>query len=213
MVARSCFSSINIGLPGREQTFIGGPRGVNNPTRELLREARAVFGKDKLVAQIISLGCGRSHVLSVERDANTEGVGRSVQDMAEDCETVAKELSTRFCDMAAYLRLDVERGMENVLMNDWGRLGPIETHTSAYVERAEISEIIEDSLRRLQGDTGTVTLGEISAYYYTCPVSRCHVHLLMVSDHPKSEKDLQANLDGQKEDLNRTSRSVGDNGD
>ena len=159
------FSPINIGPRGRHQAFIGGPRGANNPTRELLKEASAIFGKEKSVAQIVSLGCGRSHIPSVERNANT-GVGQSVGEMAADCEAVAKDLSTRLCEMEEYLRLDVDRGMENLVLTEWNDLGPIETHTCAYVEMAEISGAIEASLRRLQGSLGTVTLAEISTHRY-----------------------------------------------
>jgi hypothetical protein len=176
------FSPIKFGPRGRQQTFIGGPRGANNPTRELLKEASAICGKDKLVAQIVSLGSGRSHISSMERSTDTKGAGRLVLEMAADCEAVATELSTRLCDMDAYLRLNVERGMENVLMNEWDDLGPIEIHTSAYVETAEISETIEASLQRLRGGPGTVTLGEISAYSYT----RLKLHLLMGFRSPKS---------------------------
>jgi Patatin-like phospholipase len=164
MASPSYFSPVKIGPHRRQQTFIGGPRGANNPTRELLKEASALFGNDKMVVQIVSLGCGRSHISSVEITTNTEGVGRSVQEMAADCEAVAKELSMRLCDVEAYLRLNMDRGMDNVLMNKWDDLGPIETHTSAYVQTAEISQMLEASLRRLQGSTGTITLGEISAY-------------------------------------------------
>jgi hypothetical protein len=146
--------------------FIGPPHGAHNPTRELLKEANSIFGKEKLVAQIVSLGCGRSHIYSVEKSKNTEGVSRSIQEMAADCEAVETELSTRLCDMDAYLRLNVERGMENVLMSEWDDVGPIETHTRAYVEMAEVSETIDASLRRLQEGTGTITLGEISSYPY-----------------------------------------------
>ena len=167
MATPSYFSPIKVGPPGRQQIFIGGPRGANNPTRELLKEASAVFGKEKLVTQIISIGCGRLQVYSMRRNTEAEGVGRSVQAMAADCEAVDKDLSMRFCDMDAYLRLNVERGMENLVMNEWDDLGPIETHTSAYVETAEVSEAIEASLRRLQRGVGTITLGEISAYRYS----------------------------------------------
>jgi hypothetical protein len=167
MTTPSYFSPINIGPRGRHQVFIGSPRGANNPTRELLKEASVVFGKEKLVAQIISLGCGHSYIPSMEKNSNPKGDSRLVQEMAADCEAVEKELSTRLCDMDEYLRLNMERGTENVLMNQWHDLGPIEIHTNAYVETAEISQIIESSLRRLQGSTGTVTLGEISAYRCT----------------------------------------------
>ena len=163
MATPPSFSAIKFGPRGRQQTFKGGPRGANNPTRELLKEASTIFGREKLVAQIVSLGCGRSHISSIERNSDTDDVSRSVQDMLVDCEAVARELSTRLCDMDEYLRLNVERGMDHLRMNEWHDLGPIETHTSAYVGTAEISEAIEDSLWRLQGVTGSVTLGEISA--------------------------------------------------
>jgi len=100
-------------------------------------------------------------------NSNSEDVDRSVQGMAGDCDAVDKELSTRFGDMEAYLRFNVERGMENLVMNEWDDLGPIETHTSAYIETAEFSESLDASLRRLQGSAGTVTLGEISTYSLT----------------------------------------------
>jgi hypothetical protein len=161
------FSPIKFGPRGRQQTFNGGPLGANNPTRELLKEAGTIFGKQKLVAQIVSLGCGRLRISSMEGNSDTEGVSWAVQEMAVDCEAVAKELSSRLCDMDEYVRLNVDRGMGHLLKNEWDDLGPIETHTSAYVETAEISETIEASLGRLQGGTGTVTLGEISAYFYT----------------------------------------------
>jgi hypothetical protein len=114
-----------------------------------------------------------------EKTTDAEVASRLVQEMAADCEAVATELSTRFCDMDAYLRLNVDRGMEDLVMNDWGDLGPIETHTSAYVERADISETIEASLRSLQGGTGSVTLGEISTYLNNLSEVLSTLHLLM----------------------------------
>jgi hypothetical protein len=185
MAMPSYFSPIPIGPRGRQQIFIGGPRGANNATRELLKEATSVFGKEKLVAQIVSLGCGQSHVYSMER--TTEGVRGPVEEMAVDCEAVEKELGTRLCDMDAYLRLNVDRGMENLVMGKWDDLGPIATHTGAYVAMTEISDTIEDSLRRLQGGTGSVALGEISAYLWT-PSALYKVHLLKSA---RSSEDSQ----------------------
>jgi len=213
MATPSHFSPIKVGPRGRQKIFIGGPCGANNPTRELLKEASAVFGKEKLVAQIVSLGSGRSHISSMERKTSNETVRRLVQEMAADCEAVEKELSTRLCDVDEYLRLNVERGMENVRMDRWDDLGPIEIHTGAYVETAEVSEILDASLRRLQGTTGTVTLGEISMHYYTRSQLLCKVYLLMGSDHPRAAKDVQDELDEHKKDLNRALMGVKDNGD
>jgi hypothetical protein len=157
------FAPIKIGPPGRQQTFIGGPLGTNNPTRELLKQANVIFGNEKLVAQILSIGCGRSHLASMDNYASAEDVSQLAQEMAADCETVSKDLSARLFEIDAYLRLNVDRGMENLLMEEWNDLGPIESHTSAYVETAAVSENLEASLRRLQECTGTITLGQISA--------------------------------------------------
>jgi hypothetical protein len=167
MAIPSYFSPVKFGPRGRQQTLSGGPRGANNPTRELLKEASAIFGREKLVAQIVSLGCGRSCLSSFQKGSDTEGAGQAVLEMREDCEAVAKELSTRLYDMDEYMRLDVDKGMDHLLMNEWADLGPIETHTSSYIEMVEISETIEASLRRLQEGSGNVTLGEISTSAHT----------------------------------------------
>jgi hypothetical protein len=116
----------------------------------------------------------------MEISTATKGASDLVQEMAADCETVAKELSTRLGDMEAYLRLNVDRGMENLIVNEWDDLGPIETHTSAYAETAIISEALDASLMRLKESTGTVTLGQISAYAYTNLELVSKFHLLMI---------------------------------
>jgi hypothetical protein len=160
MATPSYFTPVKVGPRRQQQTFVGGPHGAHNPTRELLKEASAIFGKEILASQIVSIGCGRSLVSSLD----TNGVNRLVQEMAADCEAVDKELSTRLCDMDAYLRLNVDRGMENLAMNEWDDLGSIVTHTGAYAETAVISEALEASLKRLQGGVGTISLGQISKY-------------------------------------------------
>ena len=153
-----------IGPPLREQAFVGGALGTNNPTRELLKEAISIFGKDKRVAQILSLGSGLPRLLSVEGSTNSEAISLLIENMASDCEMVARELSTRLFGVHAYLRLNVERGMEAVTMSDWTSLGAIESFTCSYLEEPTIADLLNASLRRLQERVGTVTLGQISTY-------------------------------------------------
>lgn len=146
----------------REQTFVGGALGANNPTRELLKEAANVFGKNRRVAQILSIGSGRARLMALDQSAGTDGVSRLVKEMAIDSGIVARELSTRLHNVQAYLRLNVDRGMENIKMHDWSCLGAIESHTSTYVEISAITESIDASLRHLQDRIGSATLGQIS---------------------------------------------------
>ncbi|KIM22768.1 hypothetical protein M408DRAFT_40342, partial [Serendipita vermifera MAFF 305830] len=65
MAIQSYFLPVNIGPQRTQQTFIGGSFGINNPTRMLLVEAGCVYGENRRVAQILSLGCGLPRVLSV----------------------------------------------------------------------------------------------------------------------------------------------------
>jgi len=162
MSTPSHFSPVKIGQRLRQQSFVGGPLGANNPTRELLKEASNVFGKERRVTQIISIGSGLPQILSLETSTKEAGFLRLVKELGADCETVAQELHTRLYNVQAYLRLNVERGMENSCMEDWSVLGDIESHTGRYIAVASVSESLDRSLRNLRGRVGTVTLGQLS---------------------------------------------------
>jgi hypothetical protein len=156
------FSPVKIGPRQRQQTFVGGALGANNPTRELLKEASIVFGKDQRVAQIISIGSGIPRVLSLDSSTKGEGLDRLMNGLATDCEMVAQELHARLYNVPAYLRLNVDRGMESLVMEDWSEFGDIESHTEAYVAVASVSESLDLSLRSLTGRTGTIALRQLS---------------------------------------------------
>jgi len=172
MAVPSHFSPVKIGPRLRQQAFIGGAIGANNPTRDLLKEASSVFGNESRVAQIISIGSGIRPVLSINSEINEANLSRLLKDIAADCETVAQVLHTRFYNINAYLRLNVERGLENVTVEDWNELGAIESHTAAYIAVASISGSIDASLRRLREGVGTVTLRQISKSGFDIPVPR-----------------------------------------
>ena len=145
----------------RQQSFVGGALGSHNPTRLLLDEAGIIFGKERRLAQVISLGCGLPRVLSVE-SSDEPNVVRALKEITADCETLARELSTRLFNVDAYARLNVDRGMESITMDDWDILGDIESHTTAYLSSAWVSAAVENSLRHLQERIANVTLGQIS---------------------------------------------------
>ncbi|KIM22776.1 hypothetical protein M408DRAFT_78551, partial [Serendipita vermifera MAFF 305830] len=161
MALPSYFSPVKIGPPRRQKTFVGGALGANNPTRLLLEEASNAYGKERRVSQIVSLGCGIPRVSSVN-SSDKQDIDNALKEITADCETVANELATRLLDVDAYVRLNVNRGMETVRMEEWDDLGAIETHTASYLMIALISESIDTSLRCLKERAGAVTLGQIS---------------------------------------------------
>lgn len=156
------FSPAKIGPPLRQQSFIGGALGANNPTRELLAEAADVFGNDTRVAQIITLGSGRPRMIALGNSTADGELDQTSGRIGADCETVARDLSARLYNINAYLRLNVDRGMENLRFSDWSDVGNIESYTTAYVEATHVTQSIDTSLKALQERIGTATLGQIS---------------------------------------------------
>ena len=77
---------------------------------------------------------------------------------------VARELGTQLFNVDAYLRLNVDQGMENVEMNGWKGSGKFMSHTSAYLEVPAVSKVIDSSIQKLQDKVGSITLGQLSAF-------------------------------------------------
>ncbi|KIM20957.1 hypothetical protein M408DRAFT_305863 [Serendipita vermifera MAFF 305830] len=167
MAIQSYFLPVKIGPRRAQGSFIGGAFGANNPTRLLLDEAIKVFGENRRVAQIISLGCGLPQVLSVN-PSDTGDINRLLKEITMDCEGVANDLSTRLINIDAYLRLNVNRGMESFGMKKWDDLGAVTTHTATYLATAVVSMSVDSSLRRLRGKVGSVTLGRLSRCIPVC---------------------------------------------
>ncbi|KIM28299.1 hypothetical protein M408DRAFT_24000 [Serendipita vermifera MAFF 305830] len=135
MAIQSYFLPVKIGPRRGQGSFIGGAFGANNPTRLLLDEAIKVFGENRRVAQIISLGRGLPQVLSVN-PSDTGNINRLLKEVTMDCEGVANDLSTQLINIDAYLRLNVNRGMESFGMKQWDDLGAVTTHTATYLATA-----------------------------------------------------------------------------
>jgi len=172
------FPAVNVGPRLRERSFVGGALGANNPTKELLKEAQAIFGKDRRIAQIISLGSGLPRVISLEDGASQKTMSQFLRRIIADCEVVAADLSTRLFDVGAYLRLNVDRGMDDIEIGDWNRLASIESHTWAYVEGTIVSRSIDNSLKNIRERTGSANLGQISqAHSYVTILTLTHLQI------------------------------------
>lgn len=156
------FSSVKIGPHRREEAFVGGPLGANNPTRELLKEAGGLFGSDKRLAQIISLGARGSMNLSLASAETMEMAGLLLDSLATDCETVAGELSTRLFHIDAYTRLNAENLMADIRMNDWSDIIAVEMATRSYLDTPEVTRLLEDLASRSRDRIGVATFGQIS---------------------------------------------------
>jgi len=141
--------------------------GFNNPTRELIKEAEMQFGTDRRVSTNLSIGSGRPALVAF--DGPIPASNELLNAIVIDCERMARELATQLFNVEAYLRLNVDQGMENTKMSDWQGLGIIEGHTETYLTVPAVTKAIDSSLQRLQDRVGSITIGQLSAFAWTIP--------------------------------------------
>ena len=123
--------------------------GNNNPVELAIQEAKNIFPPDSQVACIVSIGTGRPMPIGL---ANSSGLRqnlpleliKALEKIATDCQKKADELSERFLHCRGlYHRLNVESGLADIALEEWGRLNEVKTHTTAYLEKPEMRRKIE----------------------------------------------------------------------
>lgn len=162
MASPPYFPAVKIGPPLRAESFLAGPVGANNPTRELLKEASAVFGNDTRVAQVLSLGSGRYSLPSLDTAEPTKVARHVTTSLLTDCEAVATELSTRLFAVDIYARLNVDSDMESPDPDNWTITSALERATATYLETSSISRIMEQSVQHVKQRVGSITIGQIN---------------------------------------------------
>src|SRR3954454_3673424 len=106
--APTFFKSIAIGEPGQiKEQFLDAAVGCNNPTQEVLDESRLVFGDDRPLGVLISLGTGQKPNPSLASSTGFQKIlptklnefanlMKVLAKIATDSEKVADDMSRRF---------------------------------------------------------------------------------------------------------------------
>jgi hypothetical protein len=171
MATPEYFSSVAIGPSLRSQNLAGIPHGFDNPMREILKEAQLIFSENKPVSFVLSLGSGQGARLS-DPDRHITRLTRV------HCDGVARDLQYQLGGVGEYLRLNVDRGIETIGLDDWHKLGAIETHTNAYMEMGKITKYIDRTSQWLLKRNGSVTLGQLSTALYSNMLLESDDHFL-----------------------------------
>ena len=160
--APTFFKRVWIGPPKLEEAFIDGGVGTNNPVRLVIEEAARVFGQDRPVSCVVSLGTGQGNTIGF----NTPGWSQSwvptdlihaLEKMATDTERVEQEMEVRFANApGVYHRFNVDQGLQNIGMEEWKRLGDVKTHTILYLNQHAVETRLKGAAERL-GRRDTIT--------------------------------------------------------
>jgi predicted acylesterase/phospholipase RssA len=167
--APTFFKRIAIGEEGQaKEEFIDGGLGCNNPAIQVLEEARNIFGNDRLVRCLVSIGTGHPGTIGLAKpDAFQKVLHTKLIDVlkkiATDCEDTANGLSARFKDLEKfYFRFNVVHGAEGISLEEWEKMGELTEHTKAYMAEASVLKAMDEAVDILCNPRNTgVALGSI----------------------------------------------------
>jgi hypothetical protein len=166
--APTFFKRMYIGEPGLEEEFVDAGMGCNNPVRYLVKEAQREFGPDREVGCIVSIGTGMPKVAGFKaptgfQRALPRDLIKVLVSMATDSEAESLAMKERYQNCPGlYHRLNVERGLEEVSLEEWGKLGEVVAHTMVYLEGADVSNDVDVIVGALVGKSQqTFHLGQL----------------------------------------------------
>lgn len=163
-------SPVLIGPKGREEEVVSAVNGFCNPTQECIAEAYKIFGAERNISCLLSLGSGRRGPISLEMTASNSGLeptgrraGNSGQPLGwqviVDCESIDEQLQRRIRRLGVYYRFSVDSGLEGHKLFKGG-FGIIASHSTAYFSTEVISSQMDDCLKAAE-KSGGVTLERI----------------------------------------------------
>jgi hypothetical protein len=165
------FERILIGKSGLQEEFIDGAMGCNNPVQMLVEEASREFNPEKRVACIVSIGTGKRRVTEVDKPGFLQKVFpsqliKALADITTSSENEAAAMEERYRNYPGlYHRLNVNRGLEGISLEEWEKLGDVKTHTDAYINNnPEVSTSIDMIVDALVGKAvQTYLMGKLGA--------------------------------------------------
>jgi hypothetical protein len=148
-----------------EMMYIGAMTGYANPANEMLKEAEKLFGKNAMVATIISIGSGKLIIGQNTNESGNMQLHDILRQAMSDTERVHNEMQGRFQDLGIYYRFNVDGAFP--IHNNVG--GATRLHTMAYLEEAATSQRMDGAVNSMQERKGLKPLKELS------PVSSSYI--------------------------------------
>ncbi|CAE7213916.1 unnamed protein product [Rhizoctonia solani] len=129
---------------GQLRSYIDGGLGYNNPSKELLNEAREVFGPDHTIGCFLSIGTGRDKNTGFQDVRKFNSAYEAFKAIALSSEQADRELEEYFSRTpGVYYRFNAgarlvgtngeEDFAKQVALEDWNKMDQIENQTSQYL--------------------------------------------------------------------------------
>lgn len=155
---------------GKLRSYVDGGLGYNNPCKELLNEAREVFGPDHSIGCFVSIGTGRDRNIGFNDVRKLNSAYKAFKSIALSSQQAHREIEEYFSgNPGVYYRwvgwvgfiplliFDVrfnagqrligtcgdEDFVQAVDLEDWHKMGQIETMTGQYLEESETTNQVK----------------------------------------------------------------------
>ncbi|KAK0470078.1 acyl transferase/acyl hydrolase/lysophospholipase [Desarmillaria tabescens] len=141
------FKAIKIGPGNFGSRYVDANLRFNNPTKEVRDEAKELFGSNRYIGVLVSIGTGHTGPSGLRQRKGIEKflplkLIRVLQHIATDCESVADELAKEYGGDGAYFRFNVLHGTEGIYLDEWEKMSELSAHTTSYL-RGQVSTQID----------------------------------------------------------------------
>ncbi|KAJ6533869.1 hypothetical protein DFH09DRAFT_1284320 [Mycena vulgaris] len=190
--APTFFKQIKIGPPGMKEAFVDGGMGQNNPLAALLSEAKVIF-PDRQIACIISLGTGQPHTINIPKSSLLKrvfplDVVEAIKGIATDCEKEHQSFAHHFDSVPhVYFRFNVERGMQDIQLNQWEKLGDVAANTRQYILSHPAGSQLAEGVKSLLERIGRVSTTGLNPRPTAFEINQSKVALPLVKCPPPSQ--------------------------
>ena len=169
--APTFFKRIKIGPDGSGIEYVDAGIGCNNPVKEVITEAARVFEEHAPVAGIVSLGTGQSGSVGFAKPDGFQKLLPTnlisvLKEIATDSGLVAEETERKYKNVSGlYTRLDVDRGLQSVTLDEWKKLGDVRAYTQNYMKLEVVNKRLDGVVEVLNGSFShqTRTAGELGS--------------------------------------------------
>ncbi|KAI1802241.1 FabD/lysophospholipase-like protein [Daldinia bambusicola] len=174
--APSYFDPIVLSRGGDSRAFIDGAMGCNNPAKEVVDEAAALFGTDCVLGCLVSLGTGFSGEVTIGQAQKglkkIIGLINNLKKIATNTEEVHEGLRRLIrADLDTYFRFQLPTGAENIRLHDYKKLDELSRLMKLYIEKesAEIDKVVRILINKAK--PRGITLGQVahSDHGQICP--------------------------------------------
>jgi len=167
--APTVFKGIEIGESGQiAERFVDAGMKCNNPTKEVIQEAQLLFGDHRPFGVLVSLGTGHPGTVGMsapdafQKILPTELID-FLKNLALDCESTAKDVERQLKYFPNhYFRFNVTHGVGTISLEEWKKMGDVQSHTKAYLQEEKVSDAIDllvERICRTGGSESVLQLG------------------------------------------------------